>query len=135
MSTARTLITEYLSGLESLDGSIDRIVDLADDGVFEFPYEGSEQVRSVLGLIASHFPRFTVSNVDIHELADGTGLFIEYHVDAVVAGSGKPYAQDYASRLVVDGGKIKLLREYLNVISTARVLLPNRLVDVPAAAI
>jgi hypothetical protein len=30
-----------------------------------------------------------------------------------------------------ENGKIKLLREYLNVIFTARVLLPNGLADVP----
>jgi ketosteroid isomerase-like protein len=42
------------------------------------------------------------------------------------------YAQDYASHLVVGNGKIKLLREYLNIISSARALLPNGLADVPA---
>jgi ketosteroid isomerase-like protein len=43
------------------------------------------------------------------------------------------YAQDYVSHLVVENGKIKLLREYLNIISSARALLPNGLADVPAA--
>jgi ketosteroid isomerase-like protein len=144
MSTARQLLTEFLACLEDLEASIDRCVDLfADDGVFEFPYmptlgmprrfEGKEQVRSVLELIASDFPRFKVSKVDIHELADGSGLFVEYHVETTT-GAGQLYTQDYASRLVVDGDKIKLLREYLNVISTARALLPNGLADVPPSA-
>ena len=121
----------------------DRCVDLfAEDGVFEFPAmptigmparcAGKDQVRAVLGLIAAHFPRFTVSRVDMHELADGSGLFVEYHVETTVSGTGQPYAQDYASLLLVEGGKIKLLREYLNIIATARALLPNGLGDVPA---
>jgi hypothetical protein len=38
------------------------------------------------------------------------------------------------SHLVVKNGKIKLLREYLNIISSVRALLPNGLADVPAAA-
>lgn len=145
MSTARELIAEFLDCLTSLDTSIDRCVALfAEDGVFEFPYmptigmparyEGRDQVRAVLGLIASRFPRFTVSNVDIHDLADGSGLFIEYHVEATVAGTGQTYAQDYASRLTAENGKIKLLCEYLNIIATARALLPNGLEDLPALA-
>lgn len=144
MSTARELFAEFLDCLTSLDTSIDRCVALfAEDGVFDFPYmptlgmparfAGRDEVRTVLGLIVSHFPRFTVSNVDIHDLADGSGLFVEYHVEATVAGSRQAYAQDYASRLVVEGGKIKLLREYLNIIATARALLPNGLEDVPAS--
>jgi hypothetical protein len=44
------------------------------------------------------------------------------------------YAQDYVSHLVVENSKIKLLREYLNVISSARALLPKGLADVPAPA-
>lgn len=74
-----------------------------------------------------------MSNVDVHELADGSSLFVEYHVETTT-GAGQLYPQAYARRLVVGGDKIKLLREYLNVISTARALLPNALADVPASA-
>lgn len=143
MSTHRHLFTQFLDCLTDLENAIDRCVDLfAEDGVFEFPYmptigmparcAGKDQVRAVLGLIAAHFPRFTVSRVDMHELADGSGLFVEYHVETTVSGTGQLYAQDYASLLVVEHGRIKLLREYLNIIATARALLPNGLADVPA---
>jgi ketosteroid isomerase-like protein len=50
---------------------------------------------------------------------------------AAVKHTKRAYAQDYVSQLVKEKGKIKLLREYLNVISTARILLPNGLADVP----
>jgi ketosteroid isomerase-like protein len=142
MSTARELITEFFDCLRNLDGSIDRCVDLfADDGVFEFPYfptlgmpwrfEGKAAVREVLELIRSHFSSFALSNIEVHEVKGGDGLFVRYHSDTVLNGTDRAYAQDYVSQLVAENGKIKLLREYLNVISTARILLPNGLADVP----
>lgn len=144
MSTARELLTEFFECLRNLNTSVDRCGALfAEDGVFEFPYmptigiparfRGHEAIRGVLELIRSHFPSFTLSNIQIHDLKDGSGLFVEYHSDAFVDGADKVYAQDYVSHLVVENGKIKLLREYLNVISSARALLPNGLADVPPA--
>ena len=145
MSTAaRKLLAEFFDCLRNLNASVDRCIALfADDGVFEFPYmptigiparfQGHAAIRGVLELIRSHFPSFTLSNITIHELKDGSGLFVEYHSDAFIDGTGKVYAQDYVSHLVVENGRITLLREYLNVISSARALLPKGLADVPAA--
>jgi len=141
MLTSRELITEFFDCLRHLDSSVDRCVDLfADDGVFEFPYlptlgmqsrfEGRDAVRAVLELIRAHFSSFTLSNIEIHDVNDG-GLFVQYHSDTILIGTDRAYAQDYVSQLVVENGRIKLLREYLNVISAARILLPNGLADVP----
>jgi ketosteroid isomerase-like protein len=95
-------------------------------------FQGHQAIRGVLELIRSHFPSFTLSNIAIHDLKDGSGLFVEYHSDGFIDGSERVYAQDYVSRLVVENGKIKLLREHLNIISSARALLPNGLSDAPA---
>jgi ketosteroid isomerase-like protein len=141
MSTSRELITEFFDCLRNLSTSVDRCVQLfADDGVFEFPYlstlgmetrfKGKAAIRGVLELIRSHFSSFTLSNISIHELKDGTGL-VEYHSDAFIGSTERVYPQDYVSRLVAENGKIKLLREYMNVISSARALLSNGLADVP----
>ncbi|MCB8878849.1 nuclear transport factor 2 family protein [Acidisoma cellulosilytica] len=146
MSTARELLVEFFDCLRNLNTSVDRCVELfADDGVFEFPYlptvgldgrfQGKAEIRGVLELIRSNFVSFTLSKIDIHELKDGSGLFTEYHSECFVGGTERVYAQDYVSRLVVENGKIKLLREYLNVILTARALLPNGLADVPESAL
>jgi uncharacterized protein len=143
MSTGRELLAEFFDCLRNLSTSVDRCVALfADDGVFEFPYmptigiparfQGHAAIRGVLELIRSHFPSFTLSNIEIHELKDGSGLFVEYHSDGFIDGSDKVYAQDYVSHLVVENGRIKLLREYLNIISSARALLPKGLAEVPA---
>ena len=145
MSTARERLAEFFDCLRTLNTSVDRCVALfADDGVFEFPYmptigipahfQGHEAIRGVLELIRSHFPSFTLSNIEIHDLKDGSGLFVEYHSESFIDGADKVYAQDYVSHLVVENGKIKLLREYLNIISSAGALLPNGLADVPARA-
>ena len=145
MSTAaRETLNEFFDCLRNLNTSVDRCVALfADDGAFEFPYmptigiparfQGHEAIRGVLELIRSHFPSFTLSSIEIRDLKDGSGLFVEYHSDALIDGSDRVYAQDYVSHLVVENGKIKLLREYLNIISSARALLPKGLADVPAA--
>jgi hypothetical protein len=82
MSTARELLTEFFDSLRNLNTSVDRCVSLfADDGVFEFPYmptigiparfQGHEAIHGVLELIRSHFPAFTLSNIEIHDLKDG----------------------------------------------------------------
>jgi ketosteroid isomerase-like protein len=143
MSSAQSLLAELFDCLRNLDTSVDRCADLfADDGVFDLPYfptigmpprfEGKAAVRSAFALIESHFSSFTLSNIQIHELKDADSLFIEYHSEGFIDGTARVYAQDYASRLVVENGKIKLLREYLNVIATARMLLPDGLASVPA---
>jgi ketosteroid isomerase-like protein len=143
MSTAHELLTEFFDCMRNLSTSVDRCANLfADDGIFEFPYmptigiparfQGHEAIRGVLELIRSHFPSFTLSNIEIHDLKDGSGLLVEYHSESFVDGSDKVYAQDYVSHLVVENGKIRLLREYLNIISSARALLPKGLADVPA---
>jgi hypothetical protein len=71
--------------------------------------------------VRSHFSGFTLSNIQIHELKDESELVVEYHSEGRVDGTDKVYVQDYISRLVVENGKIKLLREYLNIISSAQL--------------
>ncbi|MBV9875870.1 MAG: PhzA/PhzB family protein [Verrucomicrobia bacterium] len=144
MSKALELITKYFDCLKTFDASVDRCADLfADNGTFDFPYlssvgmptcfEGKAAVREVLNIIRAHFSSFTVSKIEIYELKDGHGLVVEYRTDTTDKGTGRNYVQNYITLLLEENGKIKLLREYLNVISTARALLPRGLADVPEA--
>ncbi len=143
--SSHELINAFFDCLRDFENSIERCLDLfADDGVFEFPYftvlgmptrfEGKTELRQVLGMIKARFSAFTVSDIEIHEVKDGDALFVRYHTDAFIDGTERVYAQDYVSQLIAQNGKIKVLREYLNVIKTARALLPNGLADVPPAA-
>ncbi len=145
MSEATDLINELFDGLRNLATSVDRCVDLfADDGAWELPYfpsigigsrfEGKKQVRAAFELIRSHFSSFTLSNIEIHEHKNKSGLFVEFHSEGFIDGTERLYSQDYVTRLEVENGKIKLLREYLNIIATARMLLPNGLASVPEPA-
>jgi ketosteroid isomerase-like protein len=142
MPTSRELIEQFFDCLRNLDSSVERCVALfADDGVFEFPYfttlgmpsrfAGKVAVREVLEIIRAHFMSFTLSNIEIHAVKDADSVFVRYHSDTLLKGTERAYAQDYVSQLVAENGKIKLLREYMNVISTARILLPNGLADLP----
>lgn len=144
MSSSRELLNAFFDCLRDLEKSMDRCLDLfAEDGVFEFPYfsvlgmptrfQGKTELRQVLGMINARFSAFTISDIDIHEVISGDALFVRYHTDSFIDGSERVYAQDYVSQLIAENGKIKLLREYLNVIKTARALLPNGLADVPPA--
>ncbi len=141
-ASARELVEAFLDGLRHLDTSLDRCVELfADDGVFEFPYmpsigmpdrfEGKAAIRRVLELIRSRFSWFELSGIEIHESKDEDGLFVRYRSTCFVDGTDKVYRQDYVTQLVAEHGRIKLLRETMNIIATARALLPNGLADVP----
>ena len=145
MSSSRELLNAFFDCLRDLDNSIEACLDLfADDGVFEFPYfsalgmptrfQGKTELRQVLGMINARFSAFTVSDVEIHEVKTGDALFVRYHTDTFIDGTERVYSQDYVSQLIAENGKIKVLREYLNVIKTARALLPNGLADVPPQA-
>lgn len=142
MSTAREVFQQFTEAILNLDAASGRCLDLfADDAVFEFPYaptlglpakhEGREQIRALLELIRVSIPPVAISNVVIHDMKHDSELFVEYHSDAKVGESGEPYAQDYASFVVVENGKIKVLREYFNAIASARAILPGGLADVP----
>ena len=144
MSLAREVLDQFFNCLRDLNHSVDRIVDLfAADGASEFPYlatlglpnvfKGPAEIRGVWELISSKFSAFEISNVEIYQTSDPTTLIVEYRAEGTVLGTGKYYAQNYISRHTVENGKIKRLREYLDVIESARAILPNGLADVPAA--
>ena len=139
MITAQAVAQQFLADLNH----IDRCVDLfAEDGVFEFPYlqeigqqtrfEGKDAIRSLLERVQVKLSPFTFRNIVIHEMVDPSYVFVEYDSEATIRATGHPYIQKYVSRLTVHDGKIKLVREYVDIIATARMLLPNGLADVPS---
>ncbi len=142
MSSARVLLEQFLKGLENIDHGVDQCVDLfAEDGILEFPYfpaiglkrrfDGPTAIRALLETVKVQVTSFEISALVIHDMKDESSLFAEYHSKGRIKASDRIYVQNYASFLVVRDGKIKLLRAYLNVIATAKVLLPNGIADVP----
>ena len=120
------------------------LVLFAGDGVFEFPHlrtvglptwcEGKDAIRSLLQKVQGNVSLFTFKNVVIYELVDPYQVFGEYDSEAVIKATGRLYFQKYSRRMVVDEhGKIKLMREFLEIIANARVMFPTGPSDIPSA--
>ena len=93
----------------------------APDGALEMPYlasvgqawrtVGLEAIQTAIAGIRQLAPDFRFINIHfLMEIPDQ--VFAEYEVDCLF--NGKPYKQLYMGRMVAESGKIKLLREALN---------------------
>ena len=57
-------------------------------------------------------------------------VFAEYEVDVIATQTGRPYHQTYMGRLVSENGKIKLIREAMDMNPVAQSLFPNGFPDI-----
>jgi len=141
MTRASIVLRQYFDRINDIELFLDLF---ADEGVFEFPhlrtiglptrYEGKSAIRSLLQGVQSKVLPFTFKNIVAYDMVDPYQIFVEYESEAEIKATGRLYLQKYLSRLVVDEhGKIKLMREYLDIIASARVMLPNGLSDIPTA--
>lgn len=122
MKTAKELLLEYLENVGHPDLQIELF---ADDAALELPYltslgmpgrwEGREVLYNFLGNLPKTFPGFAFRNIQIH-IDTPEQAFGEYEATATIAANGKAYAQHYMGRVVAENGKIKLLREALNMV-------------------
>ena len=128
MKTAKELLLGYLENINDADTTIDLF---ADDAALELPYLASLdkqwrwEGREVLHNFIKNFPKgyedFAFKNIQI--LIDTPEqVFGEYQVEAVFKKTGKVYRQTYMGRLVAQNGKIKLLREALNLAEVTKAM-------------
>jgi hypothetical protein len=88
-----------------------------------------EAIYNFLKNLPKTFTNFNFRNIQI--LIDTPDqAFGEYEVNAIVNSTGRPYHQSYMGRLVAENGKIKLLREALDMIVVAKGMFPNGLADI-----
>lgn len=137
MSTAQELLLDYLSSISEPDKAAALF---APDGVLEIPSlstigihahsQGPAQIEDFIRNLLAEVPEFKFHNVQIH-LTTADQVFAEYEVEATTT-SGRIYTQQYSGRLVAENGRIKLLRESLNLVLAARAMLPNGVSDIPA---
>jgi ketosteroid isomerase-like protein len=129
--TAKELLLAYLENINDAD----KVIELfADDATIELPYlnsiglpwqwHGKEVLRQFLKNLPNTFPGFTFKNIRIH-IDTPEQAFGEYDVDCIAAATGLPYHQSYMGRLVAENGKIKLLREALDMAQVAKSMKPN----------
>ena len=92
-------------------------------------FEGHEEILKFLRQINGLFPDVAFMNVQFFvDLRDQ--VVSEYEVHCSAPSTKRHYHQLFFGRLVAEGGKIKLLREAINIISAAQTILPNGLSDV-----
>lgn len=116
----------------------------ADDGVLELPYlktlnfphrhVGPQAIEDFFHSLLKLVPDWEFVNIEVMiETPEQT--FAEYEVHATTAETNRKFDQHFYGRLIAENGKIKLLREALDIVVTARALFPNGLDDIPSALV
>lgn len=121
MKTAKELLQAYHSNIQNPAAAAALF---AADGAIELPYlaslgqswrsEGPENIKDMITCILKVAPDFKFINIKLF-IETPDQVFAEYEVDCLF--NGKPYHQLYMGRLVAEQGKIKLLREAMNLYS------------------
>jgi ketosteroid isomerase-like protein len=133
MKDAKDLFFEFLSSFRDTKKATSLF---ADDGVVELPYlaslgiepryEGHVAIQGFFEVVLGLFPDFEFPRSNIRMLIETpTQAFAEYEIDVTAAATGRPMHQHFFGRLVAENGKIKLLREALNILATAQAALPG----------
>ncbi len=137
MKTAKDLMLAYLAGTAEQSGAL-----FGEAGTLELPYlasigmppvnTGAAEVTKFLGFLHSTlYPGFVFQNVKIH-LETPDQAFAEYHINHKSGISGKDVRQQFFGHLEAANGKIKRLREAIDVVIAAEAIYPNGLADVLA---
>jgi hypothetical protein len=109
-----------------------------DDGAFEMPYlesvglpgryEGREAIEGFFRSVRELYPDMDLENVKV--MIDTPGqVFAEYEFTAQSSKTGRAIHLLFFGRLVAESGKIKLLRESVNLVELALGVFPNGLAD------
>ena len=118
--TARELLLAYLSNARHPEKAA---AVFAEDGILELPtikvrVQGPAGVAGLLAGLLKKVPDFRFGEPTFF-IETPERVAAEYSVRAVVADTGKTYAQTYAGVLIAENGRIKLLREALDTAAAA----------------
>jgi predicted SnoaL-like aldol condensation-catalyzing enzyme len=133
---ARHLLEEFTAG--SFRDPRQAAAMFAEDGVLEMPYlkslgiapsyKGRAEIEDFLKFVRDLYPDMDFHNVKIvMETADQA--LGEYEFTAVSRKTDRMIHQLFLGRLVAENGKIKLLRESLNMVELGLAIYPNGLAD------
>ncbi len=137
MQTAHKLMLAYLAGAAEETGAL-----FSPEGTLELPYlasiglppvlKGPSEITKFLGFLhGTLYPEFKFQNVKV--LIDGgTQVFAEYQINHKSGISGKFVNQQFFGHLEAESGKIRRLREAIDVVVAAEAIYPNGLKDVIA---
>jgi uncharacterized protein len=135
MKTAKDLMLAYLAGSAEQAGAL-----FAERGTLELPFlasigmppvnTGPAEISKFLGFLHnSLYPGFSFENIQIH-IETPDQVFAEYHINHKSGISGKDVREQFFGHLEAAGGKIKRLREAIDVVIAAEAIYPNGLRDV-----
>jgi hypothetical protein len=118
MKTAKELLEKYHNSIQNPD-EVAKL--FAPDGAIELPYlaslgqgwrtEGPDNIRNMWAGLRKVAPEFKFIDIKLF-IETPDQVFAEYSVDC--KWNGMRYQQTYMGRLVAENGKIKLLREGMN---------------------
>src|SRR5881398_3638575 len=112
-----------------------------EDGAFEMPYleslgvpgryEGREAIEGFFRFVREVYPDMDLENVTVM-IDTPEQVFAEYEFTAQSSKTGRTIHELFFGRLVAENGKIKLLRESVNLVGVALGVFPNGLADYKA---
>jgi hypothetical protein len=137
MKNARELMLAYLAGTAEETGAL-----FAPGGTLELPYlasiglppvlKGPAEISRFLGFLHDTlYPGFAFENVKIL-IETPEQVFAEYQINHASGISGKSVSQQFFGHLEIEAGKIRRLREAIDVVVAAEAIFPNGLQDVIA---
>jgi hypothetical protein len=137
MKTAHDLMLAYIGGTAAQSGAL-----FAETGTLELPYlasiglppvlTGPDEITKFLTFLHDTlYPGFAFENVAVH-LETPDQAFAEYHINHKSGVNGKAVQQQFFGHLEAEGGKIRRLREAIDVVVAADAIFPNGLADVLA---
>jgi ketosteroid isomerase-like protein len=140
MKDAKSLLLEMLAAIPNGGRVVASL--FADDGVVELPYlhsvgieprhQGQQAISDFYDLVRKLYPDLAFKPEDTYIFIETPDqVFAEYTAHTTAAATGRRIHHMFAARLVAERGKIKLLRESLNVVAAAQALLPGGLTDLP----
>jgi hypothetical protein len=140
MKTAAQLLYEFFP----LVRTPEKVVALfAEDGVLELPYladlgmqwqyKGREEIAGLFKGLLELVPEWEFRDIQVR-IDTPDKVFAEYKVDAWAVTTQRPFKQHFFGYMQAQNGQIKLLREALNIVATARAFLPNGLAEIAPVA-
>jgi hypothetical protein len=139
MTDAKTLLLDLLAVIPDSD----KVAPLfAEDGVVELPflhsaglptrYQGCSKIRDFYNLMGKMYPDFGFKPKDTRVfIVTPDQVFAEYVTHTRAAGTGRLIHHLFAGRLVAEEGRIKLLRESMNVLAATQALNPKGAAGLP----
>ena len=136
MKTARELLEEFTAA--SFRDPRKAAEMFTEDGAFEMPYlesfgipgryQGREAIEGFFRFVREVYPDMDLEHIKVM-IDTPEQAFAEYEFTAQSSKTGRTIHELFFGRLVAENGKIKLLRESVNLVEVALGVFPNGLAD------